>query len=96
MLYPKLEKVKTCDVVFLGANKRKKNNNSFILSDENNLNLNVKYNYQQNLHKLPMSPQLKSGYNLINQNLKTKNVYSPNMKIFLSLIKLILIKTKIT
>ena len=78
MLYPKLEKVKTCDVVFLGANKRKKNNNSFILSDENNLNLNVKYNYQQNLHKSPMSPQLKSGYNLINQNIKTKNVYSPN------------------
>ena len=76
MLYPKLEKVKTCDVVFLGSKKRKKSKESFILTDGNSLNLNKKYYHQKTVHKFPLSPKLKSVYNIISKNMKMKDIYS--------------------
>lgn len=76
MLYPKLEKVKTCDVVFLGAKKRKKSKESFILTDGNSLNMNKKYYHQKTVHKFPLSPKLKTVYNIINKNMKMKDLYS--------------------
>ena len=72
ILYPKLEKVKTCDVVFIASNRRKKSKDkeSFIFTDSNNLK-NVK-----TTNKIPLSPKLKSAYNIINKNMK-KGTYSP-------------------
>ena len=73
ILYPKLEKVKTCDVVFIASNKRKKNKDSLILLDINNR----KYNHEKTLNKLPMSPQLKNVYNIISKNMVLKDIFSP-------------------
>ena len=76
ILYPKLEKVKTCDVVFLGSKNRKRKN-SFNLSDIED----KKYKQERTVIKLPMSPQLKSVYNLINNNMKIKDITLPLQEI---------------
>ena len=75
-LYPKLEKVKTCDVVFIASNKRKKSKDkdSFIFTDSNNLK------NEKTTNKLPLSPKLKSVYNIISKNMK-KDTYSPKREI---------------
>ena len=76
ILYPKLEKVKTCDVVFIASNKRKKSKDkdSFIFTDSNNLK------NEKTTNKLPLSPKLKSVYNIISKNMK-KDTYSPKRDI---------------
>ena len=76
ILYPKLEKVKTSDIAFIGVNKNKKNKDSFVLTDSNNL----KYKHKNTSHKLPMSPELKGVYNIISNNMKMKNIYSPQIE----------------
>ena len=53
ILNPRFEKVKTSDIVFLGGNKNKKQ---------------TVYKHQNTTHKLPMSPQLKSVYNIISDD----------------------------
>jgi hypothetical protein len=63
-------------VVFLGSKKRKKSKDSFIFTDGNSLNLNKKYYHQKTVHKFPLSPKLKSVYNIISKNMKMKDIYS--------------------
>ena len=75
ILYPKLEKEKTSDIIFLGVNKNKKNKDSLILTDT----CGTKYKHENTTHKLPISPKLKSAYNLISNNMKMKNIYSPQI-----------------
>ena len=72
ILYPKLEKVKTCDVIFLGSKNRKRKE-SFNLTDIDN----KKYKQEKTFLRLPMSPQLKSAYNLLNNNTKIKDINFP-------------------
>ena len=71
LLFPKLVKVKTCDEVFIAANKRKNNRNQFDLNDINN----NKFKHENTLIRLPMSPKLKAVYNIISKNMKMNNIY---------------------
>ena len=78
LLYPKFEKVKTCDVIFI-ASKRRKNSKDEALSINHS---NYKYNHEHTCHKFPMSPQLKNVYNVISKNMKTKDIDSPTIELY--------------
>ena len=69
VLFPKLLKVKTCDVFLIGNEKIRKSMS--MDDDEMNKKINkLEYNHGNTLHKLTMSPQIKSKYNLnVNKNL---------------------------
>ena len=78
VLFPKLLKVKTCDVFLLGNEKIRK---SMSMDDEEMIKKinKLEYKHGNTLHKLTMSPQIKSKYNLntnknvvINQKEKEK------------------------
>ena len=71
LFFPKLLKVKTCDEVFIAANKRKKSRDEFDFNDINN----SKFKYENTSIKLPMSPKLKTVYNIISKNMKMNNIY---------------------
>jgi hypothetical protein len=68
LLYPKLEKVKTCDVVFIASNRRKNSKDSTLTITESSLRFKHKKTSQQ----FPMSPQLRRVYNIINNNMQIK------------------------
>ena len=76
ILYPKLEKEKTSDIIFLGVNKNKNNKDSLVLTDKRG----IKYKHENTSHKLPMSPKLKTVYNIISNNMKMNNIYSPQIE----------------
>ena len=63
VLFPKLLKVKTCDVFLIGNEKMRKSMS--MDDDEMKKKINkLEYNHGNTLHKLTMSPQIKSKYNL--------------------------------
>ena len=69
VLFPKLLKVKTCDVFLIGNEKIRK---SMSMDDDEMIKKinKLEYKHGNTLHKLTMSPQIKSKYNLnINKNL---------------------------
>ena len=70
--FPKLVKVKTCDELFLAPQKRKNSQDSFLFPRVNN----IKYKHENTLLRLPMSPKLKTVYNIISKNMKINNIYS--------------------
>ena len=70
--FPKLVKVKTCDELFIAPQKRKISQDSFLFPGINN----IKYKHENTLLRLPMSPKLKTVYNIISKNMKINNIYS--------------------
>ena len=69
VLFPKLLKVKTCDVFLIGNEKIRK---SMSMDDDEMIKKinKLEYKHGNTLHKLTMSPQIKSKYNLnTNKNL---------------------------
>ena len=70
--FPKLVKVKTCDELFIAPQKRKTSQDSFLFPGINN----IQYRHENSLLRLPMSPKLKTVYNIISKNMKINNIYS--------------------
>ena len=70
--FPKLVTVKTCDELFIAPQKRKTSQDSFLFPGINN----IKYRRENTLLRLPMSPKLKTVYNIISKNMKINNIYS--------------------
>lgn len=70
--FPKLVKEKTCDELFLAPQKRKISQDSFLFPGINN----IQYRHENTLLRLPMSPKLKTVYNIISKNMKINNIYS--------------------
>ena len=68
-LFPKLIKVKTCDVSFIPSKKRRNSSDSLVIN--NNSLFNIKNN---NLDKITFSPKLKSVYNIKTNNIA--NIFS--------------------
>ena len=68
-LFPKLSKVKTCDVTFFASKKRRNSSDSLVINNNNSIFSN------NNLEKMTLSPKLKSVYNIMNKN-KMANIFS--------------------
>lgn len=91
VLFPKLLKVKTCDVFFKGSkkNKNKKETVNEIIKNKNKNRLKNKN--ENTIKKISMSPKIKNKYNLINNIInidknilssqKSKNKNKGNLKI---------------
>ena len=74
-IFPKLIREKTCDVSFIPSKKRRNSSDALIIN--NNINTIFK-SEDDNLNKVPLSPKLKSGYNIINNNMA--NIFSPEQE----------------
>jgi len=69
-LFPKLKKEKVCDISFITSKKKRYSNESLALNNDINGNFKLKTNYFHNyLNTMTLSPQSKSIYNIMNNNM---------------------------
>ena len=69
--FRKLEKVKTSNEIIPSSKRRKNSEEEFILNDINS----IKLKHENTLIRLPMSPKLKTIYNIISKNMKMNNIF---------------------